>query len=354
MEKAFAATCGAVCSVKEVEGIHLEIASLMSHQSRSAFSLKANGTTHSLVKLAQILTWIAETFRRPQYSTLSYSTSTFQKTGDACYSIAISDLEPIKDGLCWCPMFANGVIAKYFPTPKRHNEVGLEMSFDLMVMLGRIWYPMGYLNGFVLNGSSTILVPTLKTQHSVQWHFISNEDQNKKIDMSAIDTCCGKFVEDVGLRALRSARKFIGWTWDAHVHVGVSISGYDSIRDSKVPYSPRRPRLAREMASGIGPSGLGFFGMQLGTKAARQTDSETLLKILPFAERSSDDAQGSYEAIRNNRDLQLQSQANGDGEDLKFMTQVENVFAAIESRKEEIITRNNVSARFSYAKYLKG
>ncbi|ORX95669.1 hypothetical protein BCR34DRAFT_607892 [Clohesyomyces aquaticus] len=76
--------------------------------------------------------------------------------------------------------------------------------------------------------------------------------------------------------------------------------------------------------------------------------------IIPVAEHSSDDARASYETIRMNRNLQLRSQANGDGEDLKFITQVENIFAAIESRKEEIITRNNASARFSYSTYLKG
>jgi len=370
----------------------------------------ATGTTESLIKLAQILTWIAATFRRPKYGKLSYSTPTFRKTNDALYIIGISDLEPIKDSLCWCPMFANGVIAKYFPTPKRHDEVGLEISFDLMVILGRIWYPMEYLNGFVLKGYSTILVPTLKTQHSVQWHFINNEDQKKKINMCAIKAHYGEIVEDIDLRALQTARTFVGWTWDAHVHVGAKTSGYDSIRDSKVPYSPRRPRLAREMTSGIGTSGLGFFGVQLGTKvvipkgifgpvkhehilledmllnsrnnplllwdagtrrgwmvseiavllmilhvwAARQTDSETLFKKIPFADHSSDDAQACYETIRTNRNLQLRSQANGDGEDLKFMTQVENIFAAVESRKEEIITRNNASARFSFSTYLKG
>lgn len=33
---------------------------------------------------------------------------------------------------------------------------------------------------------------------------------------------------------------------------------------------------------------------------------------------------------------------------------MENIFAALESRKEEIITRNNASARFPYSTYLKG
>lgn len=235
---------------------------------------------------------------------------------------------------------------------------------------------MEYLNGFVLKGYSTVLVPTLKSQNSVQWHFIASKGQDKRIEMSVIKDCCEPFVEDVDLRTLQTARTFVGWTWDAHIHVGTKTSGYASIRDSKVPYSPRRPRLAREMTSGIGTSGLGFFGVQLGTKvvipkgifgpvkrehilleymllnsrnnplllwdagtkrgwmvseiaillmilhvwAARQTDSETLLKRIPFADRSSDDAQASYKAIRTNKNIQLRSQANGDGEDLKFMT----------------------------------
>ena len=393
-----------------VDEFPIQITCLRSHKNNSLFSIQAIGKVERLIELAQMLTWMAATFRRPQYGRLSYSTPTFQKMEDTSFRIGILDLEPIKEGLCWSPMFTNGVIAKSFPTPKRNDEIGVEVPFDLMVVLGRIWYPMEYLNGFVLKGHSTILIPTQRNHDSVQWHFISHEDHRKKIHMSAMKDYRGRFVEDVGLETLQTARTFVGWTQDAHVHVGAKTSGYDSIRDSKVLPSPRRPRLAREMTSGMGTSGLGFFGMQLGAKviipkgvfgpvkrehilledmllnsrnnpillwdagtrrgwmvpeiaallmilhvwAARQTDSEALLKKIPFAEASSDAAQGCYEAIRTHRNLQLRSQADGDGEDLKFITQVENIFAAIESRKEEIITRNNSSARFSYSTYLKG
>jgi hypothetical protein len=77
--------------------------------------------------------------------------------------------------------------------------------------------------------------------------------------MSEIKDCCEAFVEDDDLRTLQRARVSVGWTSDAHIHVGTKTCGYASIRDSKVPYSPRQPRLAREMTPGIGTSGLGFF-----------------------------------------------------------------------------------------------
>jgi hypothetical protein len=163
-----------------------------------------------LIKLAQLLTWLVATLRRPIYGKLSYSTTTFNKTSEERYRVDMLELEPIEQGLCWNPMFANGVIAKFFPVPERNDEVGLEIPFKLMVILGRIWYPMEYLDGFVLKGYSTILIPTLKTQHSVQWHFINSGDQEKRINMSAVDTFRSNFVENIDIGTLQAARTFVG------------------------------------------------------------------------------------------------------------------------------------------------
>jgi hypothetical protein len=55
----------------KLEGLHSQIASLEYHERHSASSLVANGTTESLIELAQILSWIAATFRRPKRGDLA-------------------------------------------------------------------------------------------------------------------------------------------------------------------------------------------------------------------------------------------------------------------------------------------
>ena len=144
----------------KLDGCECDIIELEPYHGYSRSRVVATGTNENLIKVAQILAWIIATFRRPKHGELSYSTSAFTKTHDGVYSISMLPLEPIQDSVCWCPMFPSGIIAKDFPIPKRHGEIGLEIPFNLMVVLGRVWYPMEYLNGFVLKGYSTILVPT--------------------------------------------------------------------------------------------------------------------------------------------------------------------------------------------------
>jgi hypothetical protein len=394
----------------EIEDLVVELDGSSSKDNSTAVHLEASGPPQKLRKLAEFLTWITAVFRQPIQTQLSYSISNFRRISDTTFRIETSPLVSIaKEELCWCSMFKGMVIAKDFLVPERKRGVGLELSFDLMLVLGRIWYPMEYLDGFVLKGRSTILIPTWKVQDSVQWHFLSHEDPRKKISMHAVRDSCREVVQDVGIDVLRSARAFVGWAIDAEIHAGTRTSGFESIQNSKAPFTPRRPRFAREMTPSIGTSGLGFFNVNFGAKlmipqsvfgpvkrehtlmedmllnsredplllwdvstargwmiseiaalltilhvwALRQPDSESLLARIPYAQRSSNDGEASYHAIRERRNVQLRS-SDVDGEDLPLMTQVKNIMAAMESRKEEVIKLDRAFSKFSNSSYLHG
>ena len=381
-------------------------------ESLNVLLVKVTGSAENIKGLAQVLTWIAAMFRRPKPGQLSYSIPKFERTGGTGYRITILDLQCIdEESLCWSAMFPSGIIAKDFPIPERNNETGLEISFDLMVVLCRIWYPVEYLDGLVLKGYSTILVPTQKTEDSVQWHFISNKNQEEKIGLSSIDTYCGFVLETLDLKGLQSSRTFVGWCKKAISHAGTKASGFKEIRDSQAPARSRRPRLEPEFAPSIGTSGLGFFGGQLGLKikfpksvyrpvkdehalmedkllnaknnpllvwdegtrrgwiisevaailmiihvwAYRQTDSESLLQKIPFSECSSEDGLASYQAIREHENVILRSQPSGEAKDLVFGAMVKKFFVALESRKELIIfEEESVPLTISVSSHLTG
>lgn len=278
-----------------------------------------------------------------------------------------------------------------------------------MLVPGRIWYPMEYLDGFVLKGRSTIFIPTWKSQGSEQWHFLSQKNPHKKISMHAVRESCRDVVQNVGIDVLRSARAFVGWAMDAEMHVGARTSGFESIRNSKAPFTPRRPRFGREMTLSIVTSELGFFNVNFRTKlvipqsmfgpvkrehilmedmllnskedpiilwdvgtargwmvselaalltilhvlALRRTDGEALLERIPYAQQPSNDGEASYKAIREHQHL-LSRSSDTDGENLPLMTQVKNIMAAMESRKEEVIKIDHAFSKFSNSTYLHG
>jgi hypothetical protein len=60
---------------------------------------------------------------------------------------------------CWHQMFKDFVIATEFPIPNRENQRGIELPLELMLTLSRVRYPVDCLDGVVLKGHSTALIP---------------------------------------------------------------------------------------------------------------------------------------------------------------------------------------------------
>ena len=61
-------------------------------------------------------------------------------------------------------MFGSFVIAVGFPIPNREHQKGIELPLELMITLGRNWYPTDYRKTFFLKGYSTALILMSQTQ----------------------------------------------------------------------------------------------------------------------------------------------------------------------------------------------
>jgi hypothetical protein len=137
----------------------------------------AIGSRESLVKVGQLLAWLSAVFRVPEYRGLSYSRVTLQPAPfdslvstntnvdifqpEVVFDLRLAELRlaETQTGSCWRPMFSNSVIAEHFPVPRRGREVGLELLFAAMLMLGRISYLLEMPKGIILKGHSTMLIP---------------------------------------------------------------------------------------------------------------------------------------------------------------------------------------------------
>ena len=197
----------------------------------------ASGNTKSLVALAQLLAWLGASFRLPEYGALTSSRVHFHRSGPpvsidssrrAEFDLTLNQLRPTEasDGTCWRPMFANSVIAEGFPVPERRGEVGLEISFEAMVTLNKILFPLEIPDGIVLKGNSTLLLPLAGDRESVQWHLLCNAQPTENIGLNAIPDHCRSQLLHLDLRTLSQARTFVGYCRDALVIVGTRDSGY--------------------------------------------------------------------------------------------------------------------------------
>ncbi|KAL1614376.1 hypothetical protein SLS54_009803 [Diplodia seriata] len=233
------------------------------------------------------------------------------------------------------------IIAEGFPIPSRETGRGLEMSFDIMVILGRILYPMEYLNGMVLKGRSTILVPISREGDSVQWHLLSS--RNGTISMDDIPRGKVTALEHVNIDELSKLRTFVGFCENAYVLAGGIDSGFRTCKQSDIHLEPWRAKLSREMTPTVGTSGLGFFGGQLGAK---------ILDKLPFVPLSSPAGEAAYQAVKAAGNPSLREASPGI-EELKLTTLVTKLLRALRSRKEKVIERSDTNTDLPFLKGLK-
>ena len=367
--------------------------------------MHASGPKEVLISIAQQLAWLAASFRKPNNGRLASSPVSFKhlpKNNEIWFRIQVLELESIGEAakMCWHPMFSNYVIARGFPIPERDFGNGVELPFDLMVTLGRIWYPTEYLDHVLLKGFSTILVPVLRKKDSIQWHFISNSDQEEPISTEAMERYCNAEFKGVDLQLMREMRTFLGWCKTAGIYLGTEGSGYDKITASGAVSAGPEARLSREFSPNIGFGGNGFFGFNLGAKivldnttyaeldhddrllvgemfnskrdvtllydlgtkrgwlvsqlsvnlhlvhawASAQFDRETLSPKIPHADVSSNGGEAAHSAVKEHTTLELR-EAYAHEERLFLLDIMKSMYKAMRSRKEAVFKKKSESFR---------
>ena len=297
-----------------------------------------------------------------------------------------SELSP-----CWPPLFGAAVMANGFPVPERGNEKGVELSFDIMVTLGRITYALELPCGTILKGHSTMLIPTKGSgPDSIQWHFVSSGAPGQYLSPETIPDSLKPHILDLSVDQLRSKRAFLGYCNTAWIRAGTRDSGFEQVDLSNAERDRTTMRIGREITPTMGTSGMGIFGAGAGAKiifpkgmyapvtaeescledrmlnskdtplllydvknktgflvpelcavltiahvwASKQADREHLLHNIPFMQPSCNGGQAAYDKILENKSLKLR-EAFADQKALFLMTKLSQIFLSLEKRKEQ-------------------
>ncbi|KAL9123052.1 MAG: hypothetical protein Q9187_000403 [Circinaria calcarea] len=365
-------------------------------------TIKLFGTQEQLAEIAQQLAWLSAVFRVPKYNELSLSDVVLERIGNKSFKMFLLDLQPVneKEPSCWHPLFVNGVIARGFPIPARQEEVGIELPFEVMTALGRVLYPMEYYDGIILKGPFTALVPIVRYSDSVQWHFIASNTGNERLVTGSIGNHLTDWFETCDFDLLKEARTFLGYCRNAEIHLGTPDLDYTSIKRSDAQSERSRFGFSPKISFSMGSSGQGFFGAMFGSEvvynrglrattkstdlfledrlrraseqplllydtekkrgwlipelsvilhivhvwASRQEDlSPNTVHDIPHAEISANGGMAAYDAIDKGRLVKVRPEGI-DGKPQLFIDVIKSFLTAFESRKEEIITREDSSS----------
>lgn len=195
----------------------------------------ATGHPVFVTNAAEVLTWLATACRasiEPNSIQELRSVLHMEPKGgfDLSFSaelLTVQDLESDKSlqTNCWRGMFKNPVVALGYPTPHREmQEIGLEISLDLMLTLARTFWAAIYDGFLLLKGFNTLLTPTLKIDDSVIWHLTVDRTGDRLSYNDGTGSSCLRSVDDA---IFTGARHFVGWTPCADYLVGKSASRAD-------------------------------------------------------------------------------------------------------------------------------
>lgn len=195
-----------------------------------------SGTPDIIVDVVQQFAWMGAAFRTSADGQVQYcepkleQVSKAKRDEPAALNIifGMSSLSE-EDHSCWLPLFANPVIARGFPVPKRQNgEQGLEIPIEIMAALGGARHAMDFEGGLVLKGYSTLFVPIQRYQDSVQWHLICAIGENR-VSLSEVSTQHPNraLLIDLNDEELNTTRTFLGLWKVAETHLATAGADYD-------------------------------------------------------------------------------------------------------------------------------
>lgn len=246
---------------------------------------------HLLRHVAQLLSWLSSAFTTsPFQDQLAYSTPLFTRKSQGVFFISTKH-EPVNESeqTCWLNLFDRACIAAGFPISDRAEEIGLEISLDLLAGLSGARHIFEYKGGLVMKGFSHMFVPIRRQLDRVQWHAVSSPDEDTPLSyQDGISHYVFRaMLDEVGLQDLTSLRAIVGWCSVATTCLGSSHADYENIDYTK----------ADEANSGLRCTGgsLGFqqfgvaaldvkFGLKDGKSHFQR--SGPYQKIIRFAEGS--------------------------------------------------------------------
>ncbi|RYN15792.1 hypothetical protein AA0115_g12780 [Alternaria tenuissima] len=186
-----------------------------------------------LVHFAQQLSWLSSAFTTsPSKKQLAYSSPSLRRIREGLLEITTNyELIDESEKACWLPLFDGACIVAGFPISARAEEIGLEISLDLLARLSGARHVVEYEGGLVMKGFSHMFVPVRRQLDRVQWHALSSSDEETALSyQDGISRCNSRaMLHEVGLQDLTSLRAIVGWCSVATVCLGSSHADYENI-----------------------------------------------------------------------------------------------------------------------------
>lgn len=188
-----------------------------------------------------LLTSLVAALRPKQEPGLAISEARL-KRDDGVITISLLPLDLVVQEACWHPLFPRKVISREALT-REEGFFGLQMSFDLMIMLCGTDVAMLEQGGLCLEGVYTSLIPIrVKQRRDVQWHlFCVDQDKRESSDFRCnlwnvqMPKDWYKTDDLETLRGDRFATHYIGWCGSCAITVGTLLQNGRSVKESKAP-----------------------------------------------------------------------------------------------------------------------
>ncbi|CAN9245853.1 unnamed protein product [Alternaria alternata] len=222
-------------------------AEILRHDVRSHASLAAEATNHDLlIQLGQQLSWLSSAFTvSPFKEQLAYSSPYLFLREHGVFEITVGH-EPIDDTkqACWLSLFNHACLVAGFPIAERAEEIGLELSLDLLAGLSGARHVFEYEGGLVMKGFSHMFVPVRRQFDRVQWHAVSSPDEETPLSYhDGLSRCASRAtLDEVSLQDLASLRTIVGWCSVATTCLGSSHVDYENIDYTKTKEADSGPR----------------------------------------------------------------------------------------------------------------
>ncbi|GKZ37639.1 hypothetical protein AbraIFM66950_009288 [Aspergillus brasiliensis] len=177
----------------------------------------------------KVAVWLCLTFRAPKNgSHLIVSTGSFEGR-----SFKMRD-DVVLSATCWSKLFHSAVVT-VMPDQKPPASGLLKLSFEALLQLAAVEYPVQIDTGLVLMGYSTALVPVeLGSKGQVIWHVeIATDD--KQLQKHGLQATRGPWLQRLSLEELHTTEALLGWCASAQVRLGSdSLDPHVTWSDAKV------------------------------------------------------------------------------------------------------------------------
>lgn len=226
--------------------------------------VQISGSFHQILTALEQLSWLGATLRPGTGDGLTVSEISFRsrqiEVGSSFEQLFVLSLidptegpkpMPGDPGQCWTSMFTESVLAYGFPlsSKSRPEEIlGLEIPFEIMASFAKVKYPIHFRERIIFAGDSTLLIPILSIDNSIQWHYLQGEDcfKDAKQYLKTMDPK----LQTLNAEAMTASRSFLGFSRNSDIVIGTKSYSETMIFDSQVPATG--PRLTLNLEGPVG------------------------------------------------------------------------------------------------------